>query len=170
MAKSRSQKESSLNQLDELLDSKGVVFFNYGSLKMQQFEDLRSKMRAESGKLTVAKRNLLLLALKNKNIDVDASTVTGPVAMAVGNDEVSPARIVATFKKDNDQVELYGGLLENAFIDKAQVERMATLPTKQELLAQVVGTINAPLSGFVNVLAGNLRGLVNVLNAIKDKK
>ncbi len=170
MAKSRSQKESSLKQLTEQLDNKGVVFFNYGSLNMQQFQDLRGRMRAESGKLTVAKRNLLLLALKNKNIEVDATTVTGPVAVAVGTDEVAPARIVAKFKKDNEQVELYGGLLENAFIDKAQVEQMATLPSRQELLAKVVGSMNAPLSGMVNVLAGNLRGLVNVLNAIKDKK
>lgn len=170
MAKSRSQKESSLKQLDEQLDRKGVVFFNYGSLNMQQFQDLRGKMRAESGKLTVAKRNLLLLALKNKNIEIDPTKVTGQVALAVGDDEVAPARIVAKFKKDNEQVELYGGLLENAFIDKSQVEQMATLPSRQELLAKVVGSMNAPLSGMVNVLAGNLRGLVNVLNAIKDKK
>lgn len=170
MAKKRSQKEVALQQLDELLDSKGVVFFNYGNLKMQQFEELRKNLRNESGKLTVAKRRILLLALKNKQIAMDETLIDGAVAVAVGNDEVTPAKIVASFKKDNEQVEMYGGLLEQAFIDKSQVEYMATLPTKQELLAKMVGSLNAPLSGLVNVLAGNLRGLVNVLNAIKDKK
>lgn len=170
MAKSRQQKEEALQQLSEKLDSKGVVFFNYGGLSVNKFEELRGKLREENALVTVAKRNLLMLALKNRNVELSEDVVTGPVAVAVGDDEVLPAKIIAEYKKDHEQIEFYGGLLESAFIDTTQVEQMATLPTKTELLAQVVGSLNAPISGFVNVLAGNMRGLVNALNAIKDQK
>ncbi len=118
----------------------------------------------------MAKRNLLYIALKDKGIELTPEEIDGAVAVAYGQDEVTPAKIISEFKKDHDQVEFYGGILENAYIDQAQVAQMATLPTKQELLAKVVGSLNAPVSGFVNVLAGNMRGLVNVLSAIKDQK
>ena len=61
-------------------------------------------------------------------------------------------------------------MLEGAFISAEKVEALAKLPGKKQLLGQLVGTLNAPISGFVNVLAGNLRGLVNILNAVKEKK
>jgi large subunit ribosomal protein L10 len=134
------------------------------------FEALRKKLRSEHGTITVAKRNLLLLALKNKGYTVESQALPGAVAVAAGDDEVTPAKVVATFRKDHEQVELYGGILEQTFMDAAQVKQLATLPGKPELLGKIVGSMNAPIAGFVNVLAGNLRGLVTVLSAIKDKK
>ncbi|MDP3970340.1 MAG: 50S ribosomal protein L10 [bacterium] len=170
MAKSRQQKEDSLKNIDDLLDNKGVVFFNYNGLKVVEVEELRSNLREESGSMTVAKRNLLQLSLKNKGIELDGNPIDGPIAIAIADDEVAPAKIVANFKKKHEQVEFYGGLLEGSFMDNAQVSNLASLPSKQELLAKAVGSIGAPLSGFVNVLAGNIRGLTNALNAIKDNK
>ncbi len=67
-------------------------------------------------------------------------------------------------------MQLLGGVLEGKLIDAQGVNRLAALPSKQQLLGQLVGTLNAPVSGFVNVLAGNIRGLVTVMSAIKDKK
>jgi large subunit ribosomal protein L10 len=67
-------------------------------------------------------------------------------------------------------MQLVAGILEGKFVNAEAVNRLAALPTKQQLLGQLVGTLNAPVSGFVNVLAGNLRGLVTVLGAIKEKK
>jgi len=67
-------------------------------------------------------------------------------------------------------VSFLGGILEGKFLSKEEVLALAKLPSKQELYAKVVGSLNAPISGFVNVLAGNIRGLVNVLKAIEEKK
>lgn len=170
MAKNRQQKAEALQNIEQLLDNKGVVFFNHQGLKVHQVEELRKNLRTEKLTLTVAKRNLLLLALKNKGITFANDQITGAVAMAVGEDEVTPAKVVADFKKINDQVTFYGAVIDRNPMDAAQVINLAKLPSKQELLAKVVGSIQAPVSGFVNVLAGNLRGLVNVLNAVKDKK
>ena len=106
-----------------------------------------------------------------KKLDVDPHAFEGGVSVLFGYaDEVAPARIAMETSKKYDVVKIFGGMLENEFVDMSAVINLAKLPSKQQLLAQVVGTINAPVSGFVNVLAGNIRGLVNVLNAVKDTK
>jgi large subunit ribosomal protein L10 len=86
-------------------------------------------------------------------------------------DEIAPAKIVDEFKKTHDDnIDFVGGILENKFLSKEEITVLAKLPSRQELYAKIVGSLNAPVSGFVNVLAGNLRGLVNVLKAIEEKK
>ncbi|MFA5995743.1 MAG: 50S ribosomal protein L10 [Patescibacteria group bacterium] len=170
MAKTRQQKEQALQELTKLLDNKGVVMFGHSGLKVKQMEDLRKDLRKDNLTLTVAKRNLLLLALKNKGLSLADNAITGAVAIAVGDDEVAPAKAVANFKKTNEQVEFYGALINQTALDATAVTNLAKLPSKQELLAKLVGSLQAPITGFVNVLAGNLRGLVNVLNAVKDGK
>lgn len=170
MSKTRQQKAELLQAIEQAIAAKGVVFFSHAGLKVADFEDLRKKLRSEKGTITVAKRNLLLLALKNKGLTVESKDLPGAMAVAVGDDEVVPAKVVATFRKTHEQVELHGGILENKFMGAAEVKQLATLPGKTELLSKIVGSMNAPVAGFVNVLAGNLRGLVTVLSAIKDKK
>lgn len=169
MAKNRQQKAAALQQLEVDLQHKGVVFFSYSALKVSELEELRKKLRTAGHTVTVAKRNLLLRALHAAGYsDQLASQLTGPMALAVGDDEVAPAKIVAEFRKTHEQMDLFGGLLEHNYMDAAAVKQLATLPSKPELLAKVVGCLNAPMAGFVHVLAGNLRGLVNVVTAMKD--
>ena len=170
MAKNRQRKEHEVQQLNDLLSNKGVVLFSYNGLKVTEVEDLRGKLREESASMTVAKRTLLLKVLAEKGMEIDPSVIDGPVAVATADDEVAPARVVKEFQENFEQVTFYGGVLEQSFVDAAKVSQLASLPSKQELLAKAVGSMKAPISGFVNVLGGNLRGLVNVLNAIKDSK
>lgn len=170
MPKTRQQKGAELEVIAQRLNAKGVVFATHTGLKVLELEELRKNLRQESAELVVTKRKLLLRALADKGITVPTSQLTGAIAVISGDDEVTPAKVVATFRKKHAQVTFVGGLLESAYVDSTQVTTMAQLPSKTELLAQAVGSIAAPLSGMVNVLAGNLRGLVNVLNAIKDKK
>ena len=94
-----------------------------------------------------------------------------PVAIAFAmEDEVSSAKEITLFAKKNEAVKILGGILESKAISVEAVKQLASLPTREQLLAQVVGTISAPLTGFVNVMGGNVRGLVNVMNALKEKK
>ena len=95
----------------------------------------------------------------------------GQVAISLSNaDEVSAAKIIDIFAKTNPNVKMLGGTLGNQVMTAAEVKALAKVPSKEQLLGQLVGTLNAPISGFVNVLAGNLRGLVQVLNAVKEQK
>ena len=78
--------------------------------------------------------------------------------------------MIADFAKGRDTLTIAGGILEGKMVDAASIKALAKLPTRQQLLGQLVGTLNAPISGFVNVLASTIRSLPNVLNAIKGSK
>ena len=181
MAKTRAQKKEIIQNLkDKIKQSKSVIFTNFKGLGVKENEDLRNKLKAENSEYFVAKKTLIDLAFKDLKIDGFApKELEGQVAAVFGyEDEVVPAKIVDEFKKGNkDKIEFLGGILdlsaekaEGKFLGIQEVEELAKLPSKPELYAKVVGSINAPVSGLVNVLAGNLRGLVYTLNAIKDNK
>ncbi|MDA1038479.1 MAG: 50S ribosomal protein L10, partial [bacterium] len=86
------------------------------------------------------------------------------------DDEISPARVITNFAKNRESITVTAGILEGNLVGMETVTAFASLPSREELLAKLVGSINAPVSGFVNVLAANLRGLVQVLGAIKEQK
>lgn len=172
MPKSRKQKEDGIGSLVAgLKNAKASVFANFQGLKVSESEELRKNCRAEKVTVLATKKTLLRRALEDSGITgVDPKVFTGGVAVFMGNDEVTAAKVVNTFAKTHDIVSLFGGVLEGKYMEASQVKALASLPGRQELLGQLVGTLNAPVSGFVNVLAGNLRGLVSVLNNIKEAK
>ena len=172
MPKSKQQKQATVSSLEKgLKDAKGVVFANFQGLTVAQTEELRKNARKEGVSVLAAKKTLVKRALEAVGISgADTSAFEGGVATFIGSDEVTPAKVVATFAKKNEVVSIFGGILEGKFIDAVMVKSLSSLPGKQELLSKMVGSLNAPISGFVNVNAGILRGLMNVLNAYKEKK
>lgn len=176
MPKTKEQKRTILKQLnDKIAKAKSIIFTKYSCLTVKENEDLRLRLRQENNEYYVAKKTLFGLALKDKAIaGLDIKKFEGQVAAIFGySDEVSPAKIVGQFKKDKDKegkIEFIGGILENKYIGMSEVANLATLPSKQELYAKIVGSIKAPVSGLVNALASNMKNLVYALSAIKDKK
>lgn len=172
MAKTRQQKEEAVQGLVEnIKNSKSVVFANFQGLKVSESEELRNKCREQGIAYVASKKTFVKRALKDLDLDVDTKAYNGAVAAIFGlEDEVAAAQVIANFAKDHEVVDIFGGVLEGAYIDAAKVKELSKLPSKDELLAKMVGSLNAPVSGFVNVLAGNLRGLATVLSAIKDQK
>lgn len=172
MAKSQVQKEQTIETLvSQFKSAKSVVFANFQGLKVKESEELRKLCKDENVLYMASKKTLVQKAIEQAGIAGDVNSFEGSVSVAFGQgDEVAPARVLAEYAKKHEAVKLYGGLLEGNFIDGTKVKALAALPTKHQLLGQLVGTLNAPVSGFVNVLAGNLRGLVTVLDAIKEQK
>ena len=173
MSKTKQQKQEAIEVLESgIKDSKAVVFANFQGLDVPSVEELRKSCRENDIDILVAKKTLVKIACEKAGLkDVDPKTFEGGVATLMGRgDEVSAAKTLNDFAKKHDVVKIFGGVLEGSFIDEAAVKNLASLPTRDELLAKLVGSINAPVSGFVNVLAGNLRKLVYVLNAVKESK
>lgn len=176
MPKTKEQKRTILKELsDKISKAKSIIFTKYNALTVKENEDLRIKLRKENNEYYVAKKTLFGLAFKDKAISgLDIKSFGGQIAAIFGyEDEVSPAKIVGRFKKDKDKegkIEFIGGILENKYLCADEVSNLAILPSKNELYGKIVGSINAPVSGFVNVLAGNIRNFVNVLKAVADKK
>ncbi|PIT87169.1 MAG: 50S ribosomal protein L10 [Candidatus Magasanikbacteria bacterium CG10_big_fil_rev_8_21_14_0_10_40_10] len=173
MPKNLQQKQDSVSSLAQSLKAgKGAVFANFQGLKVSESQELRKSSRSEGVEMLAAKKTLVKLACQQAGLqDVDPTEFNGAIATFISaNDEVSAARVVNRFAKDHELVKIFGGILEGKFITSDEVKNLANLPNRTELLAKLVGTLNAPVSGFVNVLAGNLRALVSVLNNIKEAK
>lgn len=172
MAKTKQQKEKTIkNLVDGLKSAKSVVFANFQGLKVKESEELRRLCREQNIGYLVAKKTLVKKALEKAGLEAEVDSFAGGVSTVFGReDEVAPAQVLANFAKKHEAVKFFGGILEGRFIDIAKVTELSKLPSKKELLVRLVGTLNAPISGFVNALSGNLRGLVNVLNSIKESK
>lgn len=174
MPKSRLQKQEILRSLEKKIErSKSIVFAGFNALGVKDNEALRDKLRQENGEYYVAKKTLLGLAFKNQGVDsLDTKGLDGKIAAVFSyGDEVAAAKVLDTFRKDKgEKLYFLGGILEGKLLSKEEIEAVAKLPSKSELYAQLVGSLNAPISGFVNALAGNLRNLVYVLKAIEEKK
>lgn len=173
MAKTRSQKETEVTALvDALNKSKLAVMTDYRGLDVPAINELRNNLREAGIDYKVAKNTLVRIALAQSNkSEADTDTFSGPMAIAFGTDEVEAARIIDTYAKSHEQLEVVGALTEDGrIITPAEVKALASLPSRDQLTAQVVGTIAAPVSGFVRVLNGTLTSLLYALNAIAESK
>lgn len=152
--------------------SKSIVFLGFQGLTVPESISLRKKLRSENIDYKVAKKTLIRKGLTEAKFEnSEELDLEGPIAVAVGyDDEIAPARLANEYSKENKKLKLLGGFIETEYIDATGIKSLALLPNKEQLRAQLVGTINAPVSGFVNVLAGNIRGLVNALKAIGENK
>ncbi len=169
----RNQKHELVKELAEKIKgAKSAVFVDFKGLKVKDATELKKSLRAAGVEYMVVRKTLIDIALKNAGIEgANIAKMDGQIALSLSNtDEVSGAKIIDTFAKTNENVKMLGGVLGTQLMDAAEVKALAKIPSKEQLLGQLVGTLNAPISGFVNVLAGNLRGLVQVLNAVKEQK
>ncbi len=175
MPKSKIQKQEILRNLEEKIKkSKSVVFAGFNALTVKDNENLRAQLRQENSEYYVAKKTLMNIAFKDQIEGLNVRDLDGKLAAIFSyEDEVAPAKVIGNFRKDKEKQErvfFLGGILENKLLSKEEVEALSQLPSKTELYAKLVGSLNAPISGFVNALAGNLRNLVYVLKAIEEKK
>ena len=173
MAKTKVQKATILRDLETKLgESKSVVFANFSGLKAAESRELNKQLKAESGECYVAKKTLLAKALENKGLPVFEAKGEGQLAVIFGyGDEVASAKVTSAFVKSTDgRLNFAGGILEGKLLGKNEVTALATMPSKQQLYGMLVRTLNAPVSGFVNTLAGVPRGFVRVLSAIGESK
>lgn len=172
MPKTKTEKEKIVKDLVDLFKRmKSAVFIDFKGLKVKEITELRQLCRQAGISYAVAKKTLLKIASKESGLDFDPHSVKGSFATAFGlADEAAPAKVLADFAKTHEALKILGGFLESKVVSQETILSLAKLPAKSELLAKLVGSIQAPLAGLVNVCAGNLRGLVNVLEAYKDKQ
>ncbi|MCF8044180.1 MAG: 50S ribosomal protein L10 [Desulfarculaceae bacterium] len=168
----REQKEAVVSQVSERLSrARAVVLTDFRGLKVEQMTELRHQLREKGLDYLVVKNTLLRLAASGTPTEALLEGLEGPNGMAVGYDDpVDLAKVLTEFAKTNPKFEVRKGLLEGTVIDTAQVEALSKLPSREVLLAQLLGTMNAVPQGMVTVMAGIVRSLLNVLKAIEDQK
>lgn len=169
MPQTKEQKKKIIEKLEKNIEEqKAMVFVDYQGLKAADVFSLRRKLKEKGCNLVVSKKTLFKLALKNKGMDYEPKELNGQLGLVFGlEDEISPSKVSYQFSKGNEKLKILGGFFGNKFIDLEDVINLASIPSREELFAKVVGCFASPMSGFVNVLQGNIRGLVQVLGSIK---
>lgn len=172
MALTKEQKKQIIEDLEEKIDrQKSVVFVGIANLKAKDLLDLRNQLKESNCLLAVIKKTLLKIACQEKNMPLELEKLEGETALIFGfGDELSPAKISDKFTLGNENLKILGGIFENEFIDKDKVIALARIPSREELLAKMVGSIKAPIAGFVNALEGNIKGLLYALNQLAENK
>ena len=152
-------------------NAKGLVLADFRGIKVAQDTKLRRKMREAGVEYSVIKNNMASIAAKEAGIEGLDNYLKGPLAMVSSkNDPVAPAKLISEFIKDNRIMEIKGGLVEGKVIDADAVKALANLPPREVLIARLLGSMQSPISGFVNVLQGNIRNLVYALDAVRQQK
>ncbi len=165
MPKTKQQKQEILKKLAENLEKQNAMMFvDYKGLKVGDMNILRNQLKDAGSQLMVAKKTLLLLAMKEKKIAIDFKNMAGQIGTIFSfEDPIIPMKVANTFAKTNENVKILGGFFENAMQNAASIIQIANLPSKEELLAKLVYVMASPLSGFATVLQGNIKGLIYVL-------
>ncbi|RLC35296.1 MAG: 50S ribosomal protein L10 [Candidatus Nealsonbacteria bacterium] len=163
------QKQKILDNLKEKIGKqKAIAFANVSGLKVQDLTKLRREMEKKNCELKVAKKTLIGLALKENKIEVDLKKMQGEIALGFGyKDEIAPFKTLYDFAKNHEQLGILGGVIGEEYLEKEKAVELAKIPAREELLAKMVGSLSAPMSGFVNVLQGNIKGLLRILATAK---
>jgi large subunit ribosomal protein L10 len=163
----RAEKIETVSQLnDRFARAPLTVVTEYRGLNVAQLSDLRRKLRAVDGEYLVSKNTLAAIAIRESQSTALAPLLVGPVALAFGfTDAVAVAKVVKDFAKDNDKLLIRGGVLDGAALDAKQVEQLATMPSRDELRAQLLRLLNTPATNFVRLLKAPAQQLVQVLYA-----
>ena len=172
MSDKKIAKEQVVNEIKEKFQrAEAVVLVDYRGLNVAEVTELRKRFREAGADYKVYKNTLMTRALTELGMEELIPYLTGPNAVALGyGDPVVPAKIISEFAKDHDKLEVKAGMISRKVIGAEGVKSLANLPSKEVLVAQALGGLNAPITGFVNVLQGNIRNLVYALNAIAEKK
>lgn len=161
-----------VTELEELVKKESNFYIaNYLGLKADEINELRRLLEPFSSKYFVLKNSLAKIAFKNIGLDDLTSFIKGGAGMVFGgNDPIQTAKTITKFSKNHKALKVTAGLFEGKIIDENKIKYLASLPSREELIAKIVYGIKSPIIGFVGVLSNTLKGLVYALQAIKDKK
>ncbi len=161
---------------EKLTTAKGAVLTSYKGLTVAQDTELRRALREAGVSYHVVKNTMTRIAAKEAGLDELAEHLEGTTALAVSaEDAVAPAKVICEFIKKNklDETEVLtikAGLVDGKVIDLAEIKALASLPSREVLIAKLLGSMQAPISGTVNVLQGVIRNAVYVLEAVRKQK
>ncbi len=168
----RIEKETKVNQIQaELMDASSAVFLDYRGLNVEKITMLRRKLGDVSVEFHVIKNTLTKRATDGTHYECIKEYLKGPTAAAISKgDPVAGFKIIDEFARQNPNLKFKVAVVGGQTINQEQMIRLADLPPREVLLGKLLGTMQAPVSGLVRLMAGNLTGLLNVLNGLKQSK
>jgi large subunit ribosomal protein L10 len=166
------QKEQLVEEIkDRFAGSQAVLLADYRGLSVKELQQLRVKLREAGAELTVYKNSLTEIAMRELALPSMTDYLAGPTAFIFSaEDPVAPAKALTAFAKEHKALELKGGLVENQVVDSEAVKAIAMLPSRDELIAKLLGTMINPIVGFARVLNGPVEAFARTVAAVADQK
>jgi large subunit ribosomal protein L10 len=169
----REQKEAFVAEFQERLGRSEAIFLtDFTGLNVKAMTSLRSQLKKAGGEYLVVKNRLVRRALAETEIPDISRFLEGPTGVVFGDDDVvAAARTVTDFAKENgDRPVFKVGVLETSVLDAAQIDRVASLPPREELLSQVAGVLSAPMSALVGAMSGKLQEMAGLVEALREER
>ena len=165
-------KQEKIEEMKEnFAKAKVAVVTEYRGLTVEEITKLRRTLQKEDSDYMVTKNTLAKLASKGTQFEVLADTLKGPVAIAFGfKDEVAPAKILTKFIKEVKKGQIVAAALDGQLLDAKETEKLASLPSKEELYAKMLGSINSPATGIVGAMNAVMSGLVRAMDQVAKQK
>lgn len=166
----RAQKEKLVDELGQIFESSGVVVVShYVGLTVAEMQDLRARASESDASVRVAKNRLAKIALEGKPCASIADFLTGMTVLTFSEDPVAAARVAEGFAKDNAKFVILGGAMGENALDRAGVKAVSDMPSREELIASIVGCIGAPASNIAGAIGAPASNIAGILSTIEDK-
>lgn len=169
----RAEKEAFVAEFQERLGRSEAIFLtDFTGLNVQAMTTLRSQLKKSGGEYLVVKNRLVKRALAETELPDISRFLEGPTGVVFGDDDVvAAARTVTDFAKENEDRPVFKvGVLETTLLDAAQIDRVANLPSREELLSQVAGVLSAPMSALVGAMSGKLQEMAGLVDALRGER
>jgi large subunit ribosomal protein L10 len=156
---------------DRIAGAQSMILADYTGLTVEQMTIFRRQCRENAVECRVVKNRLARIAADNSGIEAMKDHLKGPTAIVFGAEsQVDPAKLVVEFAKTNEAMEIKGGFVDGAFLDSTQVVALSQTPSRDELLAKMMGSINSPATGLVGTINGVAAALARVIDAAAKEK
>jgi len=166
----RAQKETLVEELVQIFTDSGVVVVShYAGLTVAEMQDYRARMREVGGTVRVAKNKLAKIALDGTPCASIAGLLDGMTVLACSEDPVAAAKVTQAFAKDNDKLVILGGAMGEIELDVAGVKAIAAMPSREELIASIVGCIAAPAANIAGSIGAPASNIASILETIEEK-
>ena len=166
----RAQKEKVVEELGQIFESSGVVVVaHYEGLTVAEMQDLRAQMREAEGSVRVAKNRLAKIALEGKPNAHLTDLLSGMTVFAYSEDPTAAARVMDKYAKDNDKLQILGGAMGENILDRAGVTTVSKMPSREELIASIVGCIGAPASNIAGAIGAPASNIASIVSTIEEK-
>ncbi len=164
-------KKAEVEDIGKVFSSNGVYVFDYRGLDVKKFEELRNKVKDLDSNIKVIKNRLIIKHFEKNNLEYGRDLFNGPTAVAYGNEKfVEVAKALVDFQKEHKSVDIKFGFIEGNFADVQEVKTVATLPSKEQLLASFVLTASMPIKKWGMAMSSPLRNLLILMKNLKEKK
>ena len=166
----RTEKQQLVTELtDKIKGAKALYYTDFTGLNVKRMTELRRRLRKAGVEYVVIKNTLALRAINESGLT--GTRLRGPTGVVVSKDPVAAAKLLTDFAKENDQKPaVKGGLLDGAVIDQAQVKKLASMPSREQMLAELGASMQAPMAAFVGALNGLLYMFAGALDALKTQR